>query len=274
MSDIDPRTIGAAGSSDGTMPYLESMPPAPVTRIYADALKSEQLSATATITVHAVETGAKITDHYLPDQLSCKASMFISGSPIRYDLDPDFRGSAKSFPFVRPKYPNNTPLLSSGGLINAAESGISAGLAALGINGKDPLPDHLTVLSFSQDPRGRLRKVFEQLLEWRANGVLLAAGFGLGNTILRVENLAMSSITLARTSDDGDSGTIDIEFQQINFVSTQSAAAIPIPEEPRAKPKGESFTVSAADADANQKSLALASVNAGLVAAGLPPIGG
>lgn len=248
------------------LPYLESMAPAAVKRIYADAWKSEQISATATVTVHAVETGAKITDHYLPDQLAAKASLFISGSPIRGDLDSEFVGKRQSFPFIKPTYPNNTPLLSSGGLIGAAEGAVATGLAALGFGGRDPLPDHITVLAFNQDPRGRLRKVFEQLLEWRQNGVLLAVGFSQ----VRVENLAISSITLARTSDDGDSGTIDLEFQQINFVSTQSAAAIPIPAAPRAKPKGDSVTVSAADADSNQKSLAAGGFDAGRRGLGLP----
>lgn len=256
------------------LPYIESMSPEPVTRIYADAIKSENIAATATITVHAVETGAKITDHYLPDQLTLKASVFISGSPIRGDLDPDFVGKPQSFAFVKPKYPDNTPLLSSGGLINAAEGAISTGLAAIGLGGKPSLPDRLTMLAFDQDPRGRLQKVFEQLLDWRQRGVLVALGFSFAQSIMRVENLGMSSIELTRTSDDGDSGTIDIELQQLNFVSTQSAAALPVPKEPRAKPKGDSVTVSAADADANQKSLALQTLNAGLAAAGLPPIGG
>jgi hypothetical protein len=233
--------------------YIESAPPAKVIRIYADAWKSEQISATATVTVHAVETGARVTDHYLPDQLAAKASLFISGSPIRGDLDPDFVGKVQSFPFVKPVYPNNTPLLSPGGLLNAAEGAVSEGLQALGLGGgPNQLPDNLSVLSFSQDPRGRLRKVLEQLLEWRQNAVLVNVNFSQA----RVENLAISSITLARTSDDGDSGTIDLEFQQMNFVSTQSAAAIPVPKEPRAKPKGDSFTVSAEEADGNQKSLA------------------
>jgi hypothetical protein len=232
--------------------YVEWTIGARVERIYADAWLSEQISATATITVHAVETGAKITDHYLPDQLTAKASLFISGSPIRGDLDPDFVGQRQSFPFQRPNYPNNTPLLSSGGLINAAENGIGAGLAAIGLGSKDPLPDKLTVLAFNQDPRGRLRKVYEQLLALRQSATLVNVGFSVG----RVENLGMSSIVLGRTSDDGDSGTIELEFQQMNFVSTQSTAALPTPIEPRARPKGESFTVSAKDATANQKSLA------------------
>lgn len=256
------------------LPYVESMPPAAVTRIYADAIKSEQLAATATITVHAVETGAKISDHYLPDQLTVKATMFISGSPTRGDLDPDFVGKRQSFPFVRPNYPNNTPLLSPGGLVNAVGEGVDAALSAIGLGGKDPLPDHLTVLAFSQDPRGRLRKVLEQLLDWRQNAVLVAVGFSMAQSIMRIENLGMSSITLTRTGDDGDSGEIELEFQQMNFTSTQSAAAIPIPKQPRGKPKGDSFTVSATDASGPQQTLAKGILNQSLAAAGLPPTGG
>lgn len=236
------------------LPYVEWTIGARVQRIYADAWKSEQISATATITEHAVETGAKVNDHYLPDQLTAKASLFISGSPIRRDLDPDFHASFQSVPIARPNYPDNTPLISPGGLTQAAEKGISAGLTALGLGSKDGPPDKATVLVFNQDPSGRLRKVFEQLLALRQSATLVAVGF----TQCRVENLAISSISLARTSDDGDSGTIELEFQQLNYVSTQSAAAVPVPVKPRAKPKGDSVTVSAADATGNQKSLAKA----------------
>jgi hypothetical protein len=240
------------------LPCIEWTIGARVVRIYADAWISSQVSATATVTSHAVETGARITDHYLPDQLTAKASLFISGSPIRGDLDPDFVGDFKSFPFTRPKYPNNTPLLSPGGVLNAVEGAVSTGLAAIGLGGKDPLPDHLNVFAFNQDPRGRLRKAFEQLLALRQSATLITVNFP---THGRVENLAISSISLARSADDGDSGTIDLEFQQLNFVSTQSAAAIPEPEEHRGKPKGDSITVSAADADANQTSAGVAVVD-------------
>lgn len=235
--------------------YVEGRVGGSFKRIYADAWKNEKISATATITEAAVETGAKVNDHYLPDQLAASASLFISGSPIRGDLDPDFKGERKTFPFKKPDYPNNTPLLSSGGLLNAAGAGIAAGLSALGVKGDPgPLPESVTVLAFSQNPVGRLRKVLEQLLDWRQKGELVNVGFSQ----CRVENLALASITLARTGDDGDSGTIDLEFKQLNFVSTQSAAAVSIPVEPRAKPKGDSSTVSAADATRNQKSLAAA----------------
>jgi hypothetical protein len=245
--------------------YVEYDSGSGVQRIYADAWKNEKISATATITSHAVETGAKISDHYLPDQLTATASLFISGSPIRGDLDPDFVGKKTSFPFQRPNYPNNTPLLSPGGVLNAVEGLAATGLAAIGLGGKDPLPDKLNVLAFNQDPRGRLRKVYEQLLALRQSGTLVAVGF----STCRIENLGMSSIVLARSADDGDSGTIDLEFQQMNFVSTQSAAAIPVPKQPRAKPKGDSTTVSAQDADANKKTLAAATFDKARSALGL-----
>jgi hypothetical protein len=243
------------------IPYVEWTVGARVNRIYADAWVSEQIGATTTVTSHAVETGAKISDHYLPDQLTAKASLFISGSPIRGDLDPDYVGKMTNFPFVRPQYPNKTPLLSPGGLVNAAEGAIGS---ALGLT-SDPFPDHLGVLAFSQDPRGRLRKVWEQLLALRQSGTLVNVGFTQG----RIENLAISSISLSRTKDDGDSGTIELEFQQMNFVSTQSAAAIPIPVEPRAHPQSDSFTVSAADADADKTSTAFAAWQKGRAALGL-----
>jgi hypothetical protein len=239
------------------LPYIEFKKGGKFKRLYADVWKSEQISATATITEHAVEKGSKITDHILPDQLAAKATLFISGSPIRGDLDKDYSAKFTSVPIQRPPYPNNTPLISPGGLTQAATGAVSKGLAALGLGGTDGPPDKATVLVFKQDPAKRLYEVYEQLLELRTKSELVNVGFSVG----RVENLAISSIVIARTSDDGNSGSIDLEFKQISFVSTQSTAAIPVPLEPRAKPRGDSVTVSAADATGAQKSTAKAGLD-------------
>lgn len=239
------------------LPYVEWLAGGKTKRIYADVWKSEQISATATITEHAIEKGSKVTDHYLPDQLAAKATLFISGSPIRGDLDKDYTAKFKSVPISRPAYPNNTPLLSPGGITQAATGAVSTGLAALGLGGSGGPPDKATVLVFKQDPAKRLFTVYEQLLELRTKGTLVNVGFSVG----RIESLAISSIVIARTSDDGNSGSIDLEFKQLSFVSTQSTAAIPIPLEPRAKPRGDSVTVSAAEATGNQKSTAKAGLD-------------
>lgn len=235
-----------------SLPYIEWEGGGKAKRIYADAWKSEQISATVTITEHAVEKGSKVTDHYLPDQLAAKAVLFISGSPIRGDLDKDFSAKMKSVPISRPEYPNNTPLISPGGLTQAVGGAVSAGLAAIGLGGDGGPPDKATVLVFKKDPIGRLEKVYQKLLELRSKGTLVHVGFSVG----RVENLGISSIVIERTADDGDSGNIQLEFKQLSFVSTQSTAAIPIPVEARAKPRGDSVTVSASEATANQKSIA------------------
>jgi len=236
------------------LPYIEYVTKAGATkRIYADAWISEEISATATITEHAVETGAKVNDHYLPDQLAAKCSLFISGSPIRGDLDPSYPGVIRNVPITRPQYPNTTPLLSPGGLTQAAVGLVGTGLAAVGLGSStDDGPGAVRARVFDEDPAGRLHDVHEVLLGLRQTATLVAVGF----STCRVENLALSTINLKRSKDDGDSGTIDLEFQQLNFVSTQSAAAIPVPIEPRAKPKGDSVTVSAADASPQQKSAA------------------
>lgn len=239
------------------LPYVERTIGGKVKRLYADVWKSEQISATATITEHAVEKGSKITDHYLPDQLAAKATLFISGSPIRGDLDKDYSAKFKSVPIARPPYPNNTPLLTPGGITQAATGAISTGLAALGLGGSGGPPDKATVLVFKQDPAKRLFTVYEWLLEARNKSELVNVGFSVG----RIENLAISSVVIARTADDGNSGSIDLEFKQLSFVSTQSTAAIPVPLEPRAKPRGDSVTVSAADATGNQKGIAKAAID-------------
>ncbi len=243
-------------SVDG-LPYVEWDAGGKMKRLYADVWKSEQISATATITEHAIEKGSKVTDHYLPDQLAAKATLFISGSPIRGDLDPDFSAKFKSVPIARPPYPENTPLLSPGGITQAVGGAVSSGLAALGLGGGGGPPDKATVLVFKQDPAKRLFTVYEALLELRTKGTLVNVGFSVG----RLEGLAIASISIARTADDGNSGSIDLEFKQLSFVSTQSTAALPVPFEPRAKPRGDSITVSAAEATGNQKSTAKAGLD-------------
>lgn len=239
--------------------YVEYDKGGGVKRVYADVWLEEKISATATITEHAVESGAKVTDHYLPDQLAATCRMFISGSPIRGDLDPNYRGSRQSVPMTRPKYPDNTPALSIGGATQAVAGAVSAGLTAIGLGGTDDnAPTAARVLVFENDPTGRLRDVWELFLELRQKAILVAVGF----STCRVENLAIASLELERKKDDGDSGVIALEFKQLNFVSTQSAAAIPIPVEPRAKPKGDSVTVSVSDADDHSKSAAAAAFDA------------
>lgn len=224
------------------LPYIEWSPPGGGTkRIYADSWVNEEVSASAIITEHAVETGARVSDHYLPDQLAARARLFFSGSPIRGDLDSENAGQVQSVTFPFPEYPNNTPLLTPGGLTNAAEAGIGAVANALGIGGESP-PPKLKILKFSKNP-DRLRRVFAQMLELRQKAILMAVGF----STCRIENLAIANVKLARTKDDGDGGGIDFEWKQISFVSTQSAAAVALPLTPRGQLKKDSVTVSASD---------------------------
>jgi hypothetical protein len=247
--------------------YIEWSLPGTATlkRIYADAWISEDIDATSTITEHAVETGAKINEHVIVDQLLAKGSLFISGSPLRGDLDPDFTASVQSVPISRPEYPSITPLLSPGGITQAVGAAVNTGLTALGLGAKDGAPSAATVLKFDADPRGRLRKVYEQLLALRQSSTLVSVGFSVG----RIENLALARVHIGRTDKDGDSGTIEVEFAQLNFVSTQSAAAIPLPVKPRAKPKEDSVTVSADDADSSQTTVLRGGVKSAQSAIGL-----
>lgn len=224
------------------LPYLEWSPPGGGTkRIYADSWVSEEISASAIITEHAVESGARVSDHYLPDQLAARARLFFSGSPIRGDLDDENAGRIESVAFPFPTYPNNTPLLTPGGLQKAAEAGLGAVANALGIGGESP-PPNLKILKFDKNP-DRLRRVFAQMIELREGAILMTVGFSTA----RIENLAIQNVKLARSKDDGDSGTIEFEWKQITFVSTQSAAAVAIPLEPRGQQKKDSVTVSATD---------------------------
>lgn len=214
------------------LPYVEYVTKAGDTkRIYADAWMSEDLDATATITKHAVESGAKVSDHYQPDPTVIKVTLFFSEEPIRADLDPTIKGKTQTLPIAYPPYPNNTPLLSPGGLTNLAGSAISAVGSALGI-GPGGLPSSYSALKFSTPP-GRLRKVYQKLMQLRHDKELLA----VGTSVARLEDCALADIHIARKPEDGTGGAIELTLEQLAFVSTEQAKAVPLPLEPRGQPK-------------------------------------
>jgi len=224
------------------LPYVEYKPKsgAPV-RIYADAWESEDLTASSIVTEHALEDGSIRTDHIRPEQVSCNVRLFFSENPIRGDLDDKFKGKVESVPLIEFKYPDLTPLLSPKGLTDAVKSGVAAVADAVGL-GAPAGPTHYRALKFKSAP-GRLRSVLATLMDLRARSEL----FTLGLSVARLKNMALVNLKIARTSEDGADGAIDLELRQISFVSTKSAKAIPVPLEPRGQVKKDSVTVSAAD---------------------------
>jgi hypothetical protein len=199
------------------LPYLEWQPEASGTqRLYADLWERDELNADAAITSFAVEDGSLVSDHYVPDPIMFKATLFFSGSPVRGDLDKNHPGAVDTVSLDIPEYPQ--------------EFSIRGGLQALGILPGPTVPDTVQALTFASPP-GRLREVLNQLLELRAARTLLT----VGSSTIRLESMALKHIGLGRTPEDGDSGSIELEFQQVTFTSSDTAVALPLPAQPRAQ---------------------------------------
>jgi hypothetical protein len=242
------------------LPYLEWTTKAGETvRVYADVVEDEGFAAPSLITEHAVESGSNPSDHIQPEPLTYTCVMFFSECPVRGDLSDEQPGKVSATELSIPPYPNLTPLLSPRGLTNAVGAGLNAVGSALGIGGAQG-PTQVTALRFDEPP-GRLRLFIEQLLEERANKTL----FAVGASFARLESMGLENAELHRTSADGDSGSVSLSFRQVSFVSTESAAALPLPLEPRGQLKKNTTTATAADVPAGpQKSVAAAALDTAL----------
>lgn len=224
------------------LPYIEYKPKSgKVTRIYADAWESEDLTASSIVTEHALEDGSIATDHIRPEQITCNVRLFFSEHPTRGDLDDTLKGKVQSIPLPVFQYPHNTPLLSPKGLTDAVKGGVAAVADAVGL-GAPAGPTAYTALKFAAAP-GRLRKTLGTLMQLRAESQL----FTLGLSIARLKNMALVTLKIARAYEDGSGGALDLELRQLSFVTTKSAKAAPLPLEARGQPKKESVTITAAD---------------------------
>ncbi len=239
--------------------YVELKPKSgQTTRIYADAWESEDLTASSIITEHALEDGSIASGHIRPEQITCNIRLFFSETPIRGDLDDKHKGSVGSVPLPEYIYPTLTPLLSPKGLTDVVKSGVGALADAVGL-GAAAKPTAYQALKFSSAP-GRLRKVLSTLMQARAEGTLIT----LGMSIARLKNMAIATVKIARSHEDGADGAIDLELRQLSFVTTKSAKAIPVPLEPRGQPKKDSVTVSAADVPPGPKKTGCESIASAL----------
>jgi len=216
------------------LPYLEWTEPdtGEVVRFYADATKDEEPDLPAVATSHPVETGAPITDHYRKDPENFKVALFLSGSPLRGDLDPDNPGDLSTFPLKIPPYPPGASLFTPGGATQAVGGLISAGLGALGL-GPPPPPTSFDALSFDDPPKNRAAAFLETVRRLQTNGVLVAVGSTLG----RVENMAIMSCAAHRSADTGDGTDFELSLQELRFVTSDVTLGLPLPVEPRGQPK-------------------------------------
>lgn len=216
----------------GDLPYIEWTEPdsGAVERLYADIITSESANLPAVVTKHAVEKGASITDHYRKDNETVSIEMFFSGSPIRGDLEPNNPGTVQSRPLnYPPNQASGAPIFTPGGLTQAIGSAVGG---ALGL-GPPALPTAMNVLVFDSPPSKRFQTVVEKIRNLQARGILVTVKTTFGP----FENVGITNANPNRKPEDGDGGRMQLELEQMNFVSSDIVTAIPLPEEPRAIPK-------------------------------------
>jgi hypothetical protein len=207
------------------MPCLEWTSDAgDVRRLYADVWKQEELTLAATVTQHSVESGSKPTDHYRKEPESLRVELFFSNSPLRGDLDEDFPGEVRNLNLTYKPYP-------TGGLIGPAALTALAN-SLLGTGGKYVPPSAVQVLRF-EHPVDRWRKAIDLIREWQTKGTLITVISTMG----RFESMAIPEGRPMRAVETGDGCSIPLEFQQISFVSSDVAVAVPLVLEPRAQSK-------------------------------------
>jgi hypothetical protein len=224
------------------MPYLEWTSDAgDVRRLYADVWKQEEVTLSATVTQHSVETGSKPTDHYRKEPESIRVELFFSNTPLRGDLDEDFPGEVRNLSLTYKPYP-------SGGLIGPAALTALAN-SLLGTGGRYTPPSSVSVLRFDR-PVDRWRKAIELIREWQTKGTLITVGSTMG----RFESMAIPEGRPMRSVETGDGCSVSLEFLQVSFVSSDVAVAVPLVLEPRAQSKKSAASATPTETPAVQES--------------------
>jgi hypothetical protein len=165
----------------------------------------------------------------------------IAGSPIRADLDPDNSGRLRQ---VALNLPTNYP--EPGGL-----TGLTQGaLQAIGLSQKETLPKSASQFVFDKPTGDRVYRVLEQLRILRLERTLLT----VSSTRAYQTNMAIKSIRMARKHEDGDTATIVLDLEQITYVQSETADAVPLPLEPRGQKKtGKNAAASGAPVPEGEK---------------------
>lgn len=242
------------------LPYLEWTEPdsGAVVRLYADAITDESANLAAVVSQHPVEKGSKVTDHYRKDPETVSVTYLFSGAPLRVDLDDDMAGTVSAIslayqtfaankrpPVTKLDYPaGRTPGLELLNPFNAAQAGLGALGAALGIgglpkqvtpsdvDGPPKLPNSVQGLTFNGDPRKRFDRAIETVRRLQTQGILVTVKTTFGP----FENCGIIAAKIHRSPEMGTSGELALELEQLRFVESDIALALPIPLEPRALP--------------------------------------
>lgn len=264
------------------LPYLEWTEPSSgaVVRLYADAITGESANLGAAVSQHAVESGSKVTDHYRKEPETVHVVYLFSGAPVRGDLDDENPGNtapvalsyarsrATRRPGVTPlKYPPaRAPGLAILNPFNAASAGINALASALGIGGLPKqvtpseiggevrLPTSVQGLVFATDPAKRLDRAIETVRRLQSEGILVTVKTTFG----RFPDCGISQAAVNKTPEMGTSGEITFELEQLRFVSSDVALALPIPVEPRALPKKTASAAGGATVDPKSQEASVA----------------
>ena len=222
------------------LPYIEWTDPdtGAVSRIYADAVTDESPNLPAQVSSHAVEKGSKITDHYRKDSESVSITYAFSNAPLRGDLDPDNPGQRSKVALrYEPNKAKGAPLYTPGGLVQGA-TGAIGGLLGLG---PPPLPKSFDPLTFA-GPVDRLSKVTDIVRDLQTRGILVT----VKTTVGRFPDCGI--LNFAPKREPGGKASATFELQQLRFVSSDIALALPLPVEPRGLPKKNSSAAGAGKA--------------------------
>lgn len=182
-----------------------------------DATLRETHSSAATITQHAVESGAAISDHVRPTNVHASFECFVSDSPTQMPLSQMYgvRGSIQAV---------NLEAGNARELVRGAHRSQEAEYEDRAIRAT------ANVLKFDGE-FSRVGRVYEQLERLRKDATILTA-----STLLdTLENVVITNLSAPQTAADGDGITFTIELEQIRLAETQFVE-VPDPVEPRARP--------------------------------------
>ena len=173
--------------------------------IFLDATLTEAHRASATVTEHAVETGAKITDHVRPDNDRVSLRFVVSNTPLR---SPD--------PSVERAQPSPVELLVSSP--PRREPGADGGLAGPVLPSE---PREIRAMVVQWPERfDRIRQVHGELLAIRTEGVLLS----IITSLRTYENMAVQALNVSRSSQSGSALEFTLDAMQVRVVSSATAA--------------------------------------------------
>ena len=206
--------------------------------IWFDATIREDHHASAIVTELPVEKGVNVSDHVRIELKRFTVDAVVTNSPIvvpKSNLDGatgETRGQNMVVPVKR-----SLPI---------AVPGVGALLASAGaLDGYDTINPLL--LQFD-DEFDRVTSVWNEI-----NTLILSATLvNISTSVEQYENMVIKSVSLPRSSDDGDSGTFSFEVSEIRFVETKVVA---VPKDKRAATKNDKGPQSPNSAPSDNKSL-------------------